>query len=256
MLNVVLQDGSRTIVLGDVRENMANGVVFSRGTGIHRDRIFKFSLDEDALRGERLALPRLSPYAKSHGLPVLHESGQGVVSQGSASRSMYFVELGYVPGKNLDDVSYAGLNGQAPAYLTGIARRLQIVHDADIVHADVGLGNLLVSPDAIIDFGNAIVPGETTKYAKFVYASPEQLRGDPLDPRSDLFSLGATIYELETGRPIRDSLLAELDLPQEPLCFDRVRPELRDVVVRLLQPNPKDRYQSASQLEQALRRVA
>ncbi|MDQ3032318.1 MAG: serine/threonine protein kinase, partial [Myxococcota bacterium] len=138
-----------------------------------------------------------------------------------------------------------------------------------IVHRDISPQNILVSYAGevkIVDFGiaKAALRSAQTEVGvikgKYYYMSPEQAWGDPMDHRSDIFSAGVVLYEMLTGR----MLYSEDNVP---LLLDKVRkaeiapPEKRrpsvpktlsDIVMRALRKDPKDRYQSAQDMSQAL----
>ncbi|GIJ49061.1 serine/threonine protein kinase [Virgisporangium aliadipatigenens] len=151
-----------------------------------------------------------------------------------------------------------------------IARVLADVHRAGVVHKDVNPANILVSEGlhrpTLIDFHLATTsvedrPGFTPAAeipGTLPYLAPEQTgrTGRRVDQRSDLYSLGATLYELATGRPpfgrgeplqmVSDHLAQE---PQPPTDVDaRVPRDLSDVIMRLLRKDPDRRYQSADGL--------
>jgi tRNA A-37 threonylcarbamoyl transferase component Bud32 len=141
-----------------------------------------------------------------------------------------------------------------------------------ILHRDVKPSNCFVSADGVIkigDFGisRSLRPTEETAFstrtrfaATPAYASPEQLRGAALDTRADIYSLGATLYELLTGRPPfeRDDLMALLmavanDAPQPPHARERaVPPGLSQVVLRCLAKQPEQRFADYDALAAAL----
>ncbi len=136
----------------------------------------------------------------------------------------------------------------------------------NVVHRDVSPQNVLVSYEGevkLIDFGiaKASVARETQTEAgvlkgKFAYMSPEQVRGDSVDRRSDIFSTGIVLYELLTGERLfpPDQELAVLDkiknvevLP--PTAYNRKIPEELDrIVMKALASRPADRYQTAMDL--------
>lgn len=166
-----------------------------------------------------------------------------------------------------------------------IAEALAAIHRAGIVHRDLKPGNVLVTPEGhvkVTDFGVArSVPqvGEfTTEPADemdsvtrtgvgvgtVAYMSPEQVRGDKVDGRSDLFALGIVLYEAVTGEhPFRrDSLLGTASaILRDPPGGGREHPTLtgsgpiRDVILRLLEKDPDLRYASAEIAAEDLRAV-
>ena len=142
-----------------------------------------------------------------------------------------------------------------------------------IVHRDIQPGNLLVSLHGdvkIIDFGIAkasIKSLETLSgviKGRFDYLSPEQASGTPVDARSDLFSLGVCLYEMLVGRnPFSrpreaDTILAVREgrlFPPRELRPD-LPPELEAILLRALQADPNKRYQSATEMKEALSAAA
>ena len=165
---------------------------------------------------------------------------------------------------------------KAVEYAQQIARGLAAAHDRGIVHRDLKPDNVFLTRDGlvkILDFGLARPAGETalsgagpqaslTESGTVVgtpgYMSPEQIRGKPVDQRSDLFALGAILYEMLTGQrafqrgnPVETMMAVLQDDP--PLPAGRGVPaELSDIVTHSLEKSPEDRFQSARDLAFAL----
>ena len=185
--------------------------------------------------------------------------------------SLRWLSMELVLGENLKQVlARRGALPPGEAYEVAIqaAEGLTAIHAAGIVHRDLKTLNLMVDGAGkvrVMDFGIAkpaaegATDGGVTGYVlgSPEYMSPEQARGRPVDPRSDLYSLGIVIYELFTGAvPFRaDTPVSTLLLHLEtdpPLDHPALPPALRPVLERCLAKDPAARFGSARELVDSL----
>jgi serine/threonine protein kinase/tetratricopeptide (TPR) repeat protein len=162
-----------------------------------------------------------------------------------------------------------------------IANGLAAAHERNIIHRDIKPGNLMIMPDGrlkILDFGLAklVQPAVATDLTLSVetdtgklvgtipYMSPEQVRGQAVDPRTDIFAAGAILYEMATGqRPFPQSRSVELMAailhknPDPPSSFNAaLSPGLESVICKTLEKNPESRYHTARELKAALEGIS
>jgi tetratricopeptide (TPR) repeat protein len=158
-------------------------------------------------------------------------------------------------------------------YGTMLADSLAYVHQRGLVHRDIKSSNVVILPDGrvkLVDFGavHLIDPMERLTadgefLGTFAYAAPEQISGGEVDARSDLYSFGVLLYRLLTGRrPLDDDdphMLARKHVHSKPPnprdLVPAIPEEVEDVVLKLLEKKPDDRYQTADAVSKALRRL-
>jgi eukaryotic-like serine/threonine-protein kinase len=148
---------------------------------------------------------------------------------------------------------------EAVSIIRQVARGLAKAHQLGIVHCDIKPANLMLTGDGlvkILDFGIARLCGQMPHvpagpWGSRGYRSPEQALGEEVDAASDIWSLGAVLYEMVTGRPPRRDAHGEVvPLPPE------VPPGLAGILTRMLVPHPADRYPHATALLADLDRLA
>lgn len=265
----------RTISHYKILEKLGEGgmgaVYKAEDTKLKRIVALKFlspSLTRNEAAKKRFVLEAQAASAlQNNNICVIHEIDETVDGQ-------MYICMDYYDGEPLNKRIERGPLPIDEAIATGemVAAGLAAAHDRGIVHRDIKPANLVSTRDGVIklvDFGVAKLSGQTkvTKTGMTVgtatYMSPEQARGDEIDHRSDIFSLGVVLYELLTSqRPFRgDTELAVLygivNSAPEPIANRRpdIPRGLARIVERALAKDPDNRFQSARELRQALAAV-
>src|SRR5919202_764793 len=193
---------------------------------------------------------------------------------GRSEDGAYYMAMEYVPGGMLKDrIKRDGTlgPGTASGVALQIADALQAAHERGVVHRDIKPQNVLVTGAGdvkVADFGIARAASSTATATGIVlgtagYLSPEQAKGEPVGPRSDLYSLGVVLYEMLTGNlPYEaDSAIAQAvkHISEPPRSPREANPEVSEALdaltTRLIAKNPEDRYPSASALANDLERA-
>jgi eukaryotic-like serine/threonine-protein kinase len=165
------------------------------------------------------------------------------------------------------------------AFGAQIADALEEAHERGVVHRDLKPANILVTSKGrikVLDFGlarllrpvgqtdlTASLTGTPAAAGTLPYMAPEQLQGEPAEARSDIYALGAVLYEMATGkRAFREELSTRLidailhQPPVSPRALEaRISPELERIILKCLEKDPRSRYQSAKEIGVDLRRM-
>ncbi len=223
-------------------------------------------------RKEALSLARLN----HPNIATIHEFG--------TEEGTDFLVTEYIAGTTLSDQLKSGpLPSMEVAHLgLQLTQGLSAAHEQGIIHRDLKPANLRITPDGrlkILDFGLAQFVHPEADVARTVslnsltasqqitgtlpYMAPEQLRGEPADPRTDIWAAGAVLYEMSTARRpftetngpmLIDAILNKSpDLPGK--INPRISPGLENVIFKALSKDPAKRYQTAQELQADLERL-
>jgi serine/threonine protein kinase len=185
-----------------------------------------------------------------------------------------FIEMEFVDGVTLKETVEGGgwKMEEGVDFAAQIAEALREAHTKGIVHRDIKSENIMINTRSqvkVMDFGLAKLRGsmKLTKASSTIgtlaYMAPEQIQGEAVDARSDIFSFGVVFYEILTGRmPFRgehDAAIMYSILNEDPEPVTGFLPdapaEVQHIVNRALEKDPADRYQSADDLLIDLRRI-
>jgi serine/threonine protein kinase len=235
-----------------------------------------------ALSQDSNAMQRLKREA-SMGMRLAHDNICHIIRLGETEDGMVYVVMPYLEGEILADRT--NRLGHIPLadtvrLISDIAAGLHVAHELKIVHRDLKPENIMVArgkggaPEraVVMDFGLAKERRADAELQKLTatgiilgtpeFMSPEQLRGKPLDSRTDVYSLSLMTYEMLTGRlPFQGKTQQELmiaRLRSDPIPLRQMRPELglpeavEAVLAKALKRNPDERHQSTPEFAQAL----
>ena len=193
---------------------------------------------------------------------------------GVHSRQPYLV-MEYIDGSSLQE-QLKGSRKFSPKELVHIALQtasgLAAAHAQGVTHLDIKPGNILLTSEKdwikITDFGLARATDDVNITQTGIlagtpaYMAPEQTRGDPVDHRADLYSMGSVLYAMATGQPPFESTstlkLIHAISNTRPANVRELNPNIPDwletIILRLHEPNPDDRFQTAKEVIQALKK--
>ncbi len=252
-------------------------VHLARDTRLHRDVAVKV-LRADLARNPNfyLRFRREAQNAAALNHPAIvavYDTGEADTEAGP----LPYIVMEYVEGVSLRDI--VDNRGpiepdQAIEIIADACQALNFSHQHGIIHRDVKPANIMISKTGavkVMDFGIAHAIADAgnrlTQTAAVIgtaqYLSPEQARGDKVDARSDVYSLGCVLYELVTGEPpfLGDSpvAVAYQHVREDPIPPSQkhagISPELDAVILKALAKNPDNRYQTAAEMRADLVRV-
>jgi eukaryotic-like serine/threonine-protein kinase len=248
----------------------------------------KVFLGTDTVLGRTVAVKVLAPqFADDDGFVMrFRREAQAAASIGhphivsvfdtGSDDGVHFIVMEYVEGRTLAEILAGGgriLPDRAIDIAMDVCRALEAAHAQGVIHRDIKPGNIMLDPRGdvkVTDFGIARVTTTADTVAQTAailgtasYLSPEQAQGQPVDGRSDIYSLGCVLYEMVTGRPpfLGDSPVAVaskqvLEQPTPPSRLNSdVTADLDAVILRALAKNPANRYQSAEEMRADLERA-
>ena len=192
--------------------------------------------------------------------------------------SLAYIVMEYIEGRELKDYFNAEERFELKSTLiimTQLLEALDFAHEAGVIHRDIKPANVMIDSRGVAkltDFGVArITEGESDEAEKTragavigtpSYMSPEQIQGQPIDKRTDIFSAGVVFYQLLTGRKPFDgsgwALAKKIiqDDPMWPSLLEAVPPVIDRIVARAMAKLPDARYPNARLFADALRRIA
>jgi beta-lactam-binding protein with PASTA domain/predicted Ser/Thr protein kinase len=252
-------------------------VHLARDVRLHRDvavKVLRADLARDPGFYLRFRREAQNAAALNHpAIVAVYDTGEAQTDAGP----LPYIVMEYVNGVTLRDIVHT--DGPMPAkraieVIADACQALNFSHQHGIIHRDVKPANIMISTTnavKVMDFGIARAIADSghsvTQTAAVIgtaqYLSPEQARGDAVDARSDVYSLGCVLYEILTGEPpfIGDSpvAVAYQHVREDPIPpskrHDGISPELDAVVLKALAKNPENRYQTAAEMRADLVRV-
>ncbi|HVQ50694.1 MAG TPA: Stk1 family PASTA domain-containing Ser/Thr kinase [Mycobacterium sp.] len=251
-------------------------VHLARDLRLHRDvaiKVLRADLARDPSFYLRFRREAQNAAALNHpAIVAVYDTGEAETATGP----LPYIVMEYVEGVTLRDIVHT--EGPMPAkraieVIADACQALNFSHQHGIIHRDVKPANIMISKAGavkVMDFGIARALADAnsvTQTAAVIgtaqYLSPEQARGEKVDARSDVYSLGCVLYEMLTGEPpfTGDSPVAvayqhvrEDPVPPSQRHKD-ISPELDAVVLKALAKNPDNRYQTAAEMRSDLVRV-
>jgi tetratricopeptide (TPR) repeat protein len=226
------------------------------------DRLVAYKVLPDALKENQQALKNFLREAKS--AAQLNHPNIVTVYDAGEQGGVYYIAMEFVDGNTLKEIVRrrgAIAPGGVLHVLVQMCEALAYAHDKKIVHRDIKTANTMWTRDRkakIMDFGLAKIVEEVRNHTTLVsgtpyYMSPEQTLGRNVDYRTDIYSLGVTIFELATGRlPFIEGNIPYHHVHTPPPDAREIKPDvpalLAEIVSRCLRKAPEERYQSVREI--------
>lgn len=253
-------------------------VHLARDQRLHRDvavKVLRADLARDPSFYLRFRREAQNAAALNHpAIVAVYDTGEAETPAGP----LPYIVMEYVDGVTLRDIVHTEgpmTPKRAIEVIADACQALNFSHQNGIIHRDVKPANIMISSAnnavKVMDFGIARALADSgnsvTQTAAVIgtaqYLSPEQARGDPVDARSDVYSLGCVLYEMLTGEPpfTGDSpvSVAYQHVREDPTApserHEGISPDLDAVVLKALTKNPENRYQTAAEMRTDLVRV-
>lgn len=260
----------------DVVGEGAFSIVYrARDKRLDRDVAIKFLAHSVRRREEMQERLRIEAIAQGN----LNHRGISPVFDCGTHQELPYIVTGFVDGETLEQIfdsrgeSFQKNPLEAVALVREVCGAVQHAHERRVIHRDIKPANVIVNEDCpvLIDFGlaycsdsNHCLTHDGDVIGTPAYMSPEQARGttESVDARSDVYSIGAMLFQLVcgilpfTGRASEVVYQVLNRIPPDPSKHNNlIGSDLRTVILKCLEKEPSDRYQSAAQLQEDLRRV-
>jgi beta-lactam-binding protein with PASTA domain/predicted Ser/Thr protein kinase len=252
-------------------------VHLARDVRLHRDvavKVLRADLARDPSFYLRFRREAQNAAALNHpAIVAVYDTGEAETAAGP----LPYIVMEYVNGVTLRDIVHTDgpmTPTRAIEVIADACQALNFSHQHGIIHRDVKPANIMISTTnavKVMDFGIARALSDSgnsvTQTAAVIgtaqYLSPEQARGDTVDARSDVYSLGCVLYEMLTGEPpfVGDSpvAVAYQHVREDPVPpsrrYEGISADLDAVVLKALAKNPENRYQTAAEMRTDLIRV-